>query len=119
MTSTMLSQRDAAQQWGVSRATVQRAIRAGKLSLTPEKRIDPSEMLRVYGEPIRPASQQTRPDESTHDPARIASLQAEIQSRDREIKLLEQNLVDLRSQVQMLTHDRPRRRAWWPWSRGD
>lgn len=115
----MLSQRDAAQKWGVSRATIQRAIRAGKLSLTPEKRIDPSEMLRVYGEPSRLANQQTRPDDPTSDPVRMTRLEAELRAREREIELLQGNLADLRSQVKLLAHYRPHRRRWWPWSKGD
>lgn len=45
----MLSQRRAAEIWGVSRRTIQRAIQRGKMSVTGEGRIDPSEMLRVFG----------------------------------------------------------------------
>lgn len=46
----MLSQRQAAQAWGISRSTLQRAISKGNLSVSGSGRIDPSEMLRVFGE---------------------------------------------------------------------
>ena len=46
----MLSQRQAAQAWGISRSTLQRAISKGNLSVSGTGKIDPSEMLRVFGE---------------------------------------------------------------------
>jgi len=46
----MLSQRRASEIWGVSRRTIQRAIQSGKLSISSDGQIDPSEMLRVFGE---------------------------------------------------------------------
>lgn len=42
----------AAQQWGISRTTIYQKINDGELSRTSDKRIDTSEMLRVFGEPI-------------------------------------------------------------------
>ncbi|MBO1326802.1 hypothetical protein K2X14_17100 [Acetobacter sp. TBRC 12305] len=45
----MLSQRQAAQTWGISRSTLQRAISKGNLSVSGSGKIDPSEMLRVFG----------------------------------------------------------------------
>ncbi|WP_201587008.1 plasmid replication DNA-binding protein [Psychrobacter sp. HII-4] len=42
----------AAQQWGVSRTTIYQKINDGELSRTADKKIDVSEMLRVFGEPI-------------------------------------------------------------------
>jgi hypothetical protein len=50
----MLSQRRAAQAWGISRATLQRAVSSGKLSVLPDRTIDPAEMLRVRI-PTKPA----------------------------------------------------------------
>ena len=41
----------AAQQWGVSRTTIYQKINDGELSRTADKKIDVSEMLRVFGEP--------------------------------------------------------------------
>ena len=42
----------AAKEWGVSRTTIYQKINDGKLSRTADKKIDVSEMLRVFGEPI-------------------------------------------------------------------
>ena len=42
----------AAQQWGVSRTTIYQKVNDGELSRTADKKIDVSEMLRVFGEPI-------------------------------------------------------------------
>ncbi|MGP5549020.1 plasmid replication DNA-binding protein [Psychrobacter alimentarius] len=42
----------AAKEWGVSRTTIYQKINDGELSRTVDKKIDVSEMLRVFGEPI-------------------------------------------------------------------
>ena len=42
----------AAKEWGVSRTTIYDKVNAGQLSRTSDKKIDPSEMLRVFGEPV-------------------------------------------------------------------
>ena len=41
----------AAKEWGVSRTTIYQKVSDGKLSRAPDKKIDTSEMLRVFGEP--------------------------------------------------------------------
>ena len=42
----------AAKEWGISRTTIYQKVNNGELSRTAEKKIDVSEMLRVFGEPI-------------------------------------------------------------------
>jgi len=42
----------AAKEWGVSRTTIYDKVNAGQLSRNSDKKIDPSEMLRVFGEPV-------------------------------------------------------------------
>lgn len=42
----------AAKEWGVSRTTIYQKINYGELSRNSDKKIDPSEMLRVFGEPV-------------------------------------------------------------------
>ena len=42
----------AAKEWGVSRTTIYQKVNKGELSRNSDKKIDPSEMLRVFGEPI-------------------------------------------------------------------
>ena len=42
----------AAKEWGVSRTTIYQKLNDGELSRTADKKIDTSEMLRVFGEPV-------------------------------------------------------------------
>ena len=42
----------AAKEWGVSRTTIYQKVNNGELSRNADKKIDVSEMLRVFGEPI-------------------------------------------------------------------
>ena len=41
----------AAKEWGVSRTTIYQKINDGELSRAADKKIDTSEMIRVFGEP--------------------------------------------------------------------
>ena len=42
----------AAREWGISRTTIYQKVNDGELSRNSDKKIDPSEMLRVFGEPV-------------------------------------------------------------------
>ena len=42
----------AAKEWGVSRTTIYQKVNDGEISRAADKKIDVSEMLRVFGEPI-------------------------------------------------------------------
>ena len=42
----------AAEEWGISRTTIYQKINDGELSRASDKKIDTSEMLRVFGEPV-------------------------------------------------------------------
>ena len=46
-----ISVTEAAKEWGVSRTTIYQKVNDGELSRTADKKIDTSEMLRVFGEP--------------------------------------------------------------------
>jgi len=48
---SLLSITEAAEQWGITRPTIYRYIKAGKLSRRADKKIDTAELLRVLGEP--------------------------------------------------------------------
>lgn len=125
----LLSQREAARVWSVSRGHIQRCIASGKLSITGEKLIDPAEMVRVFGEPKRsepdmghplePGSATVEPRPDPAQLAKIAVLEATLMARDREVALLSANLEDMRAQVRLLTHDAkgPNRRRWWQFGR--
>jgi hypothetical protein len=114
----MLSQRQAASEWGVSRVTLQRYIRDGKLSLTPDKSIDPAEMLRAFGEPKNRHSTGTNiPSSTTQSTAETKALQAEIEHLKAMLTEKNARIDDLR-QALRLGHDKPApRRHWWSWGK--
>lgn len=119
-----LSQREAAQKWGVSRATIQRAIASGKLSLSPSKTIDPAEMLRVFGEPVPDRNRHNEPEKPTTEPVALAleaaALRAENASLKDRLADKDAHLADLRAEVARLTYDggpARGRRGWWPWGK--
>jgi hypothetical protein len=49
----MLNISEAARYWVISRTTIHNKIKAGELSKTPDGKIDPAEMSRVFGHPKR------------------------------------------------------------------
>ena len=48
----IISVTKAAKEWGVSRTTIYQKVNNGELSRTADKKIDTSEMIRVFGEPV-------------------------------------------------------------------
>ena len=48
----IISVTKAAKEWGVSRTTIYQKVNDGELSRTTDKKIDTSEMIRVFGEPV-------------------------------------------------------------------
>ena len=118
----MLSQRRAAQMWGISRGTLQRAITSGKMSVLADGAIDPSEMLRVFGEassdPLRPSVGPLGPPPSHPNEialqAEIKILRAALAAKDEIIAAKEQNLDDLRHALKLLEGPTTtRRRSLW------
>jgi DNA invertase Pin-like site-specific DNA recombinase len=110
-----LSQREAALRWGIGRTTIYRAIKAGRLSLSDGRRIDVSEMVRVFGEPA--AGRSTGPHGASTEGPEVARLQAEVNRLQGVLEAerthrvsIERNNEDLRQFVRLLEHDR---RPWW------
>lgn len=66
----------AAQDWGVSRTTIYQKIRDGDLSRGSDKKIDTSEMLRVFGEPA-PTEQKSEQIEQTKNSVQSTRLNIE------------------------------------------
>jgi hypothetical protein len=122
-----LSAREAAEQVGLTKQAIIKAIRKGTLSaekdVSGEWRIDPAELFRVYQATVKVVDNQ-QPAAAVVDPG----LQREVAFRDEKIALLEDQLADLREDrdrwraqaeqaTRLLTDQRPdRRRKWWPWS---
>ena len=106
----MLSQRRAAQAWGVSRATIQRAVSSGKLSVLPDGTIDPAEMLRAFGEakggpqghynePLGPHL--GREDEMAFQ-AEIRVLKAQIEAKEALLSAKDRHIEDLSQALRLL-----------------
>ena len=124
-----LTQRQAAHQWAIPWTTFRRAVKAGKVSIGADKLVDPSEMLRAFGEPVAQSKTGTSGPLGTSvaqplaqpDLVRLKVLEVEnamLRDQLREIiAAKDANLADLRAEVLRLTHDSPPRRRWWPWGK--
>ena len=65
----------AAKEWGVSRTTIYQKVNDGELSRTADKKIDVSEMLRVFGEPISKKRTERSADTVQNTPLNSKSVQ--------------------------------------------
>ena len=118
---------EAAKELGVSKPTVQRAIKSGRLSATRRDDgsydIDPAELRRAFPA-VTPEGNDTA-DLKRHEPA---LLQVEIDGLREQVALLKDERDDLRRRLDaeaeerrrltaVLTDQRPAtsRRRWWPW----
>lgn len=125
----MLSQRAAAIAWGVSRATLQRAIKSGKLSVLADGSIEPSEMLRAFGEARNGSPSHQNSPLGPASAAAVASLEAqnsslrmqisakdiEIAAAEKLITVMENNLEDMRVAMRLIAGPKdqaPQRSLW-------
>jgi len=124
--TTKLSPREAVKAFQVSRATIMRALSAGKISAekTVEGHwlIDPAELSRVYTPRSTPkAASQPEPDhvsrvETTADHdllARLSRTEAELKAEREKVALLQSNLDDLRRMLP--PPDAMKSKRWWFW----
>ncbi|GBR24820.1 hypothetical protein [Gluconobacter japonicus] len=114
----MLSQRRASEIWGVSRRTIQRAIQSGKLSISLDGQIDPSEMLRVFGEASSkkdggagaPVSEPLAPPNAPGEPpsseaalsAEIKALRAALVAKDELLAAKDRHIEDMSLSLRLL-----------------
>ena len=112
----MLSQREAATQWHLSRVTIQRAIKTGKLTLTPNKKIDVAEMVRAFGEPKPAQSGTAGPLVASQETAAMAEELARLRTENAGLRATvegNRETIDvLKQAMARLGVDRPKRR-WW------
>ena len=71
----IISVTKAAKEWGVSRTTIYQKVNDGELSRTADKKIDVSEMLRVFGEPISKKRTERSADTVQNTPLNSKSVQ--------------------------------------------
>lgn len=115
----MLSQRRAAEMWGVSRRTIQRAIQSGKMSVSAEGVIDPSEMLRVFGpavgkvptgageppkEPPAPPHAHTQNSDLQQE---ITRLRAALAAKDELLAAKDRHIEDMSLSLRLLAAPQP------------
>jgi len=122
-----LSLRQAAQQAGVSKSTILRAVQKGRLSADRTDKggysIDPAEVERVYGDrSAQQSSNGVKGQGATGD--ETAVLQAQLDGLKTQVDMMREQLDDLREQrdkwsdqaqsaQRMLTDSRPQKRGWF------
>ena len=88
----------AAQRAGISRSTLYRAIRAGRISVvslpTGKRGIDTAELIRVFG-PLQPNTVQK---EQSGTPSDIAVLRERCAALQREVEWLRADLADAKNE---------------------
>lgn len=122
MTATQLTVSDAALQVGVTRQTIFKAIKSGKLSATQNNRghmqINIVELLRVYGElqsPEQVAKNKVHREQQSPALPASAGLQLElermkllIERKDFELEQMREKVADLKIREQQATEERLR-----------
>lgn len=123
-TMPVLSLSQAAKLTGKSKSTINRAIKAGKLSATRHEdgtySIDPAELARAFDvEPLAGTKRRDADPDGTRLLERIAALEAML-DREREISDdLKEDRDRWRQQATALLTDQrpatPNNAKWWPW----
>lgn len=121
-TTTQLTVSDAALQVGVTRQTIFKAIKSGKLSATQNNRghmqINVVELLRVYGElqsPDQVAQQKVNRTQQSHALPASTGLQLElermkllIERKDFELEQMRERVAELKTREQQANEERLR-----------
>ena len=95
---TILTMTQAAQKAGISRSTLYRAIRTGRISVvsspTGRRSIDMAELIRVFG-PLQPDTMQKEQSGTSSD---IAVMRERCASLQREVEWLRADLADAKDE---------------------
>lgn len=102
-------------QWGISRATVYKHIKAGKLSRLDNGLVDLSEVLRVYGEPSKNTGRDKQAigvdNSDTHENRmlleKIASLELQLVKAEEREEWLRGQVETAQETIQLLEHKQP------------
>lgn len=122
----IVSVSEAARLVGKSRRTIQRDIAAGKLSKCDNgKKLDTSELLRVYGSLLNAPNDADKNAHMTQDVAlnippdvaemriRLAALEAENAALKDHVGSLKQAMLLLEHKEQQTSTETTQRRKWW------
>ena len=99
-------------QWGVSRATVYKHIKAGKLSRLADGLVDLSEVLRVYGEPSKNTvrykkTSAVESQENTLLIDKIAFLESQLAQAEKREEWLKGQVETAQATIKLLEHKQP------------
>jgi hypothetical protein len=119
----------AAMATGKNKATIQRAIKSGKISAIKNSsgayEIDPSELHRVYPATAQRVAQQDISNDTQHADKNNETIKLKLDlleaERERERDQLQATIDDLRVRLDR-SEERinallpaPKKRSWWPW----
>lgn len=107
ITVSLLSITEAAEQWGITRPTIYRYIKSGKLSRRADKKIDTAELLRVLGEPAAKKRKGVTPEVDVNPSVKTDDTFA-----------LQQQVEQLRQQVEQLKQERAKAEEREEWLKG-
>ena len=103
-------------QWGVSRATIYKHIKAGKLSRLADGLVDITEVLRVYGEPKSDA-QRDKPSSvvDTQETKllleKIAFLESQLSQAEKREDWLKGQVEKAQETIQLLEYKQPAKKG--------
>lgn len=126
-----LSIREAVKHFDVSRPTLQKALKSGKISGVQDGQgtwtIDPSEMARVYqprqdvAGKVSGQENENLPTKNTHLPGHVEVLKEQLADAEKRAAVAEalaeergKHIEDLRRMLPAPVDSQSRRR-WWPW----
>lgn len=114
---------------GKNKATIQRAIKSGKISAEKNSsgayEIDPSELHRVYPATAQRSAQHNTSNDTQHSDEYTENIKLKLDllqaEREREREQLQATIDDLRTRLDR-SEERitallpaPSKRSWWPW----
>jgi transcriptional regulator of acetoin/glycerol metabolism len=88
----------AAKEWGVSRTTIYQKVNSGELSRTTDKKIDTSEMLRVFGEPV--SKKRTEQSMNSQTVQSCSTLEHQLELEKLKNKHLQQQVSDQKQLIE-------------------
>ena len=103
-------------QWGVSRATIYKHIKAGKLSRLADGLVDITEVLRVYGEP-KSDTQRDKPSpvvdtqETKLLLEKIAFLESQLSQAEKREDWLKGQVEKAQETIQLLEYKHPAKKG--------
>ena len=110
-----LSVTEAAKLYHIARTTIYRKVKSGELSSGSDKKIDLSEMIRVFGEPVAKVKQVTQQDNATSSVAihqeketllneRIRALEDALANAERDKEWLKSQVEQSQQIIKLLEH---------------